>query len=103
MCNIYLLQRRISNMVQSDIPLIDTILQEKLEEMEKSIDHDVLRSCLVEGGWTEIEFYYTGTKHAVDVLEWIGNNVKENQWMRLNSYFVFRKKKDAEWFILRWL
>jgi len=90
-------------MVQSDISLNDIILAEKLDEMTKSIDNDVLRSCLVEGGWTEIEFYYKNNSHAIDVLEWLGKNVKENQWSRLNSYFVFRKKKDAEWFVLRWL
>jgi hypothetical protein len=90
-------------MVQSDISLNDIILEEKLDEMTKSIDNDVLRSCLVEGGWTEIEYYYKNNSHAVDVLEWLSKNVKENQWSRLNSYFVFRKKKDAEWFVLRWL
>ncbi len=90
-------------MVQSDISLNDIILEEKLDEMTKSIDNDVLRSLLVEGGWTEIEFYYKNNSQAIDVLEWLGKNVKENQWSRLNSYFVFRKKKDAEWFVLRWL
>ena len=90
-------------MVQSDIPLIDRMIMEKLDELSKSIDNDVLRVSLVESGWTEVSFYYNSSKHAVDVLEWIGNNVKENQWSRLNNYFVFRKKKDAEWFILRWL
>lgn len=90
-------------MVQSDISLNDIILTEKLDEMTKSIDNDVLRACLVEGGWTEIEFYYKNNSQAIDVLEWLGKNVKENQWSRLNSYFVFRKKKDAEWFALRWL
>lgn len=90
-------------MVQSDTPLIDVIIKEKLDELTKSIDNDVMRACLVESGWTEVSFYYNNNKHAVDVLEWIVNNVKENQWSRLNGYFVFRNKKDAEWFMLRWL
>jgi hypothetical protein len=91
-------------MVQSNIPLtIDQVIKEKVDEMQKGIDNDVMRACLVESGWTQVEFYYTNNKHAIDVLNWIGDNVKENQWSRLNSYFVFRKKKDAEWFMLRWL
>jgi hypothetical protein len=90
-------------MVQPKVSLMDEIIKEKLEEMEKSIDNDVMRSCLVEGGWTEIKFHYHSGKHAVDVLEWCGETFKENQWSRLNGYFVFRKKKDAEWFMLRWL
>ena len=90
-------------MVQSDTSLMDEILNEKIEEMTRSLDNDILRTLLVDGGWTEIEFHYTGRDHAVDVLTWISDHVKENQWKRLNSYFVFRKKKDAEWFILRWL
>ena len=90
-------------MVQSDVSLIDEIIVQKLEELTASIDNDVLRTSLVESGWIEVEFHYKGANHAIDVLEWIGNNVKENQWSRLNSYFVFSKKKDAEWFMLRWL
>lgn len=90
-------------MVQSDVSLIDKIVNEKLDELTKAIDNDVLRVCLIEGGWTQVEFYYSSSKHAVDVREWLENNVGEKQWSRLNSYFVFRNKKDAEWFVLRWL
>ena len=90
-------------MVQSDVSLMEEIIKEKLEELQRDIDADIMRVCLVDGGWTEVLFRYNNNKHAVDVLEWIGNNVKENQWSRLNGYFVFRNKKDAEWFMLRWL
>lgn len=82
---------------------MEEIIEEKLDELTKAIDNDVMRVCLVDSGWTEVLFYYNNNKHAIDVLEWIGNNVKENQWSRLNGYFVFRNKKDAEWFMLRWL
>ena len=90
-------------MVQSGVSLMEEIIKEKLDELTKAIDNDVMRACLVDSGWTEVSFYYNNNKHAIDVLEWIGNNVKENQWSRLNGYFVFRNKKDAQWFMLRWL
>ena len=56
----------------------------------ESIDQDVMRIFLVEDGWTEVEFYYKNNEHAIDVLEWCGKNIKENQWSRLNSYFVLK-------------
>lgn len=83
--------------------IVDVILQEKLEQLTKSIDNDVLRGCLIEGGWTQVEFHYQNNNQAIDVLDWCEKNIKEHQWMRLNQYFVFRKKKEAEWFMLRWL
>lgn len=90
-------------MVQSDLSLIDKIVNEKLDELAKSIDNDVLRACLIDSGWTQVEFYYSNNNHAIDVREWLENNVSGGQWARLNSYFVFQNKKDAEWFMLRWL
>ena len=83
--------------------LIDTILKEKLDEMQNSIDNDVMRALLVEGGWTQVEFRYKDRDHVVDVQSWCATTFKENSWTRLNEYYVFRKKKDAEWFMLRWL
>ena len=81
---------------------IDRWAQEAATEMQKSIDEGVLLSVLVEGGWTKIEFHFTDNKQAVDIVNWCVENFKKNQWHRLQQYFVFRKKKDAEWFILRW-
>ena len=71
-------------------------------EIQKEIDEGVLLSVLVEGGWTKVQFKYYDVKHAVNVMDWCTLNVKENQWKRLADSFVFRKKEDAEWFILRW-
>lgn len=72
------------------------------KEIEKQIDEGVMLDVLVEGGWTKVEFYFTSNKQAVDIKNWCGENFKKNQWQRLQQFFVFRKKQDAEWFILRW-
>ena len=72
--------------------------------MQKSIDEGVLLSVLVEGGWTKVphDFVVFDSKKAFEMKEYCEQTFKKNQWQILSGHFVFRKKKDAEWFILRW-
>lgn len=90
-------------MVQSKVSLENVILEEKLKEFAHALDDDVMRVCLVESGWTEVNYQFKSKDHAVDVITWIGEHFKNNTWSRLGSYYVFKNKKDAEWFILRWV
>lgn len=82
--------------IQNEI--MDTIA----DSLSKEIDQSIIMQVLVEGGWTVIPFHFTNGQHAIDVLNWCSDNMTENQWQRLNGSFVFRNKKQAEWFILRW-
>ena len=72
------------------------------QEIQKEIDERVLLSILVEGGWTRVPFHFNNNTQAVDITEWCDKHIKPKQWERLSDSFVFCKKKDAEWFILRW-
>ena len=90
-------------MVQSDVSLMEEIIKQKLEELQRDLDADVVRLALVETGWVEVEFHYKNREHAVDVQEWCELNIKKSHWMRCGSHYVFKNKPDAGWFMLRWL
>jgi hypothetical protein len=89
-------------MVQSSIPIEDEIAETLIKEIQQEIDEGVMLSLLVECGWTKVPYYFTNSDHAVDVMMWLDDTPRKN-WKRLNGSFVFKNKKDAEWFILRWL
>jgi hypothetical protein len=73
------------------------------KEIQKEIDESILLELLVEGGWTKVPFSFVDIKKLNEIFKWCESNVKKNQYKLLSGSFVFRKKKDAEWFILRWL
>lgn len=83
--------------------LEEAIADQLAKEISKEIDNEIMLSLLVDSGWVEVKLLYKDRDHVVDVMTWIGDHFKKNQWTRLNNSFVFREKKDAEWFILRWV
>lgn len=72
------------------------------QEIQKEIDAGILLEILVEGGWIKIPYNYTDPYKAIEMTKYCEQTFKKNQWQVINGHFVFRKKKDAEWFILRW-
>lgn len=82
---------------------IDNTVSIASDRLAKQIDDEVMGKVLVDGGWTKVSFMYTNNKHAVDVQDWCMENLTDKQWMKLSDSYIFRKKKEAEWFILRWL
>lgn len=82
--------------------VIDRVVKEASEAMARSIDEGILLDILVEGGWTKISYEIYNTAKAIEMTKYCEHSFKENQWKILNGYFVFRKKQDAEWFVLRW-
>jgi hypothetical protein len=85
------------------ISLEDEYARQLMESIQKEIDEEVLRTIFLESGWTQVKFNFLNNTQAVDVLLWCEHNVTKEDWIRLNDYFVFRLKKDVEWFMLRWL
>lgn len=67
------------------------------KEIQKEIDESIMIDILVEGGWTKVPFNLTP-----QILDWCEQTLTNNQWKYLAGSFVFRKKTEAEWFILRW-
>ena len=81
----------------------DELVKTLMAEIQREMDDEIMRRMYLENGWTEIKFQYKNNKHAVDIIDWCVETFTKNQWHRLNGYFVFKNKKDAEWFLLRWL
>lgn len=80
----------------------DEIADTLVKEIQKEIDEGIMLSLLVEEGWTKVSFRDYNTQKVIDMDKYCKQNFKKNQWLILNGHFVFRKKQDAEWFILRW-
>ena len=87
----------------SDPSMDDEWVKVLMNEIQKEMDAEILRKSLVESGWVQLEFHYKNREQAVDIQDWCEKNIKEFQWMRCGSYYVFRKKQYLEWFMLRWL
>lgn len=71
------------------------------EEIRKEIDEGIIANILVESGWTPVKFYFKNGPQATDVQIWLAGTCT-GDYKRLGSDYVFEKKQDAEWFILRW-
>lgn len=92
-----------TNMTLSKEDTLDNSYAEIMaEEIQKEIDESILADLLVLGGWTKVPFYYINAKQAIDIIDWCVENFDVSNWKRVSGSFVFRNKKDAEWFILRW-
>lgn len=72
------------------------------KEIAKEIDEGIMSNILTETGWTPVEYYFKNNTEAVDINKWL-NETCTSDWYRLGSDYVFEDKKDAEWFILRWI
>ena len=92
-------------MVQTKARIENDAIKILAEEIRNEIDGDILRECLLHGGWTQVTYkYYDNMKEAVDIRNWLDENIKDDKlWKRFGEYFLFRNKEDAEWFALRWL
>ena len=82
--------------------LEDEMMDRIGKEIAKEIDDGILSNVLTETGWTPVEYYFKNNTQAVDINEWL-NKTCTKAWYRLGSDYVFESKKDAEWFILRWI
>ena len=81
---------------------IDRVVNNAAMEMQKSIDEGILLDLLVEDGWTKFPYEIYNTSKAIEMAKYCKNSFEKDQWEILNGHFVFRKKKDYEWFVLRW-
>jgi hypothetical protein len=88
-------------MTASDI-LSDEYAGMMADEIQKEIDNEILIDMLVLGGWTKVELERLKDRHeSVDIEIWIHENCT-GKYSKLGRTFVFEKKQDAEWFILKW-
>lgn len=90
--------------IDDDVNYSDDLVVDLAKEIQEELDNEMMISLLVQSGWTNVPFKYKTLQHAVDVMDWCTVNFETaGLWQRLNGSFVFSRKEDAEWFILRWL
>jgi hypothetical protein len=79
------------------------MLDEKVEELKRDIDREVLWTMLKEIGWTRVMLSSeTAMVNATAIKEWLEVNCKKS-YEKHRQDFLFEDNKDAVNFILRWL
>lgn len=83
--------------------ILDKYMEEAAKEMSREVDREVLWGMLKEIGWTRVNLpsHFRDNEHAVDVRDWIKNNIK-NAYEQAGADFIFENDKDASLFILKW-
>jgi hypothetical protein len=84
------------------MPLEDEIAEELSKNIAKEIDEEIMSDLLSHIGWVLVEFHHTEINHANNINFWLLKNC-HGQYRRLSKYYLFEDKKDAEWFVLRWV
>jgi hypothetical protein len=80
----------------------DDIIEQAAKMLQEEIDWEILAGTFVQSGWTMIDLpRFHSNKEAIDVADWIETTCK-GKHMKRGKTFVFEKKQDAEWFVLRW-
>jgi hypothetical protein len=82
--------------------LEQNILDDMGKQMAKEMDFHIIADMLVGIGWTSVQLKrFRNNKEAVDINLWVEYNCI-GEWKKQSTRFIFEKKQDAEWFILRW-
>jgi hypothetical protein len=82
--------------------LEDEIAESIAKEYFENMDFEITKDHLVESGWYVIELPTLGSrKQAIDIKDWVTKNCKRG-FIARGKTFVFKSKKEAEWFSLRW-
>jgi hypothetical protein len=83
--------------------LEDEIAKELTKEISEEIDFEIMKDLLTDSGWYTVELStLTGKEQSIDIKDWISEKVKEG-FVSRGKTFIFKSKKEAEWFSLRWL
>lgn len=85
------------------ISLEDEITENLAREMAEEIDFAIMKDLLTDSGWYTIELSKLANREQLfDIRDWITKNCKGGHVSREKT-FIFKCKKEAEWFSLRWL
>lgn len=84
-----------------------TDLEEELAEkmskiLAEEIDWEIMTDVMASVGWTKVDLHRIKDRYeAIDIELWIESNCTGKHMKRSRTY-VFEKKDDAAWFILKW-
>lgn len=82
--------------------LSEDIIDDISKQMASDMDWLIIADCLVDSGWTNVKLNrFYNNEEAIDINNWLEQNCTD-EWKNLSTRYIFKKKQDAEWFILRW-
>ena len=80
----------------------EDIIDDISKQMANDMDWLILADCLVSVGWISVKLKrFHSNEEAIDINNWLEQNCTD-EWKNLSTRYIFKKKQDAEWFILRW-
>jgi hypothetical protein len=82
--------------------LKEDILDDMAKSIAKEMDFHIISDLLVDTGWTSVKLNRFSYAETLDINYWLATNCT-GEWKNLSTRYVFEKKQDAEWFILRWM
>lgn len=89
--------------IDDDLTYSDELVADLAKALQEEIDREIMLDMLVLGGWTKVELERLKDRYeSIDIELWIDENCT-GKHTKLGRTFVFEKKQDAEWFILKWL
>ena len=82
--------------------LKEDIVDEMGKRMATEMDFCIIADIFTDTGWTNVQLKrFRNNKEAIDINDWLEQNCT-GQWKNLSTRYIFEKKQDAEWFMLRW-
>jgi len=82
--------------------LEDEIVESLAREYSEQLDFDITKDLLTDSGWYTIELStLISREQSIDIKDWVSEKVKEG-FVSRGKTFIFKSKKEAEWFSLRW-
>jgi hypothetical protein len=86
----------------NDPSMDDELVKTLMDQIQKEMDEDIMRKLYIGNGWIPVKFHFKDNFQAVDINNWLAETC-QSKYHRLGSDYLFEDKKDAEWFLLRWL
>jgi hypothetical protein len=87
---------------QNSNPEFDILSAKMSRILAEEIDQEFMLDMLLATGWTKVELERLKDRYeSIDIEQWMDEHCT-GKHTKLGRTFVFEKKQDAEWFILRW-
>ena len=83
------------------------ILEDVSREMSTAMDHRLYEDLLfinrLDEGWHLVKISkLVDNNHAIDINNWLAENVDKEEYQRDVRDFIFKREQDAMLFLLRW-
>jgi hypothetical protein len=82
--------------------LEDEMAELAYKEISDEIDFEIMKDLLSDSGWYTVELLTLGSREkSIDIKDWVTEKCKKG-FVSRGKIFIFKCKKEAEWFSLRW-